>query len=193
MKKIFAIISLLAITACGTVPVKYEAQNFYRVEDAKKTEVTVGDFNYIPFNEGKLDANQLHNTAMGRIYIATNVADYVKRATALELEKSGYKLSDKAKLKIQADILDFTADDLGYSIDWDYSVKYKIYDNEKNTLVFEKVYKTESTKTGKFGLPEDYTPSINEKILNGYDLFIRDSDAQDERCFCRVERQKQAA
>lgn len=54
---------------------------------------------------------------VGSIFLPANVADLVQRATALELEKTGILLSDSNPLELSGDVLEFKADDLGYSVD----------------------------------------------------------------------------
>lgn len=63
-------------------------------------------------------------------------------------------------------------------MNWSYSVRYKINRKSDGAELLNKVYVAEPKKTGKFGLPSDYTPSINEMILSGYDKFIRDEQAR---------------
>jgi len=174
MKKLPSLLLVLLLAACGTLPVKYEAQNYYRIPEGTKKQLSVGKFIYEPAEKGGLAANQVHNTALGRIYVSANLADFVKRATALELEKSGFDLSDSSTTKIEGDVIDFTTDDLGFSVDWKYKIKYRILDTAENKTIFEKVYDADPTTTGKFGLAQDFSPSANELILSAYDKFVRD-------------------
>ncbi len=44
--------------------------------------------------------------------------------------------------------------------------------------LFQKEYRAEPRRTGKFGTAADYGPSINELILSAYDKFMRDPQAR---------------
>ncbi|MEM9046720.1 MAG: hypothetical protein AAGC81_18725, partial [Pseudomonadota bacterium] len=136
--------------------------------------VEVGDFIYSPAAVGDVEANQLQNTAIGSIMIGTSVSDFVRRATALELERSGLEIVSDAPLMVTGDVKEFLLDDLGYSVDWSYSINYRLQNAQSGEPIIDKLYKTPTVTTGKFGLPSDLTPSINQMILNSLEQFIRD-------------------
>ena len=180
MKKLFGICLMgvfsLWLTGCaGTLPTNsYEPQNFIRTSG----EIEVGKFKYLPFENGKTKKpNQIQNSAIGSIYISTNVADFVQRGTALELEKSGILLNANSPYRLEADIILLKAEDIGYSVNWEYSIKYKIVKKSDGTVTYERICTPSVKKTGKFGLAMDYAQTINEIILSGYDIFIRDEKA----------------
>lgn len=182
MKKIFSICWLIGmcivLTGCaGTLPTNsYVPQNIVRVEG----QSDVGQFKYLPFEEKKVSkANQIQNRAIGSIYIASNVADYVRRGTALELEKSGVKIDASTPFVIEGNVVEFMADDLGYSVHWTYKIQYIIKNKTDGTILFDKTFEPEMKKTGKFGLPLDYANVIAEIVLSGYELFIREQQVQD--------------
>lgn len=171
---------VVATTGCSaTIPVNYAPQNFVRFEGT----ADIGAFSYaptrIPEAEGRPVApNQLQNTAVGQVFIGVGVADLVQRATALELEKTGVKLSDQSPVRLSGEVLEFKVDDLGYSVDWTYSVRYVIDRKADGTVLLSEPYSADKKKTGKFGQAADYSPSINEMILSAYDKFIRDPRVQ---------------
>lgn len=153
----------------------YTPQNYVRTSG----KVDMGNFAYLPFNNGKVKkANQIYNTAAGQMYIATDVADYVKRGTALELEKSGIQLTADSPIRLDANVVEFTADDLGYSVEWIYKVQYIIVDKASDAKLFDKTCSPAPKKGGKFGNPIDYANVVSDLILAGYDLFIRDAGAK---------------
>lgn len=181
MKKLIAalVVMMVVVGMCGcaaTLPTTaYTPQNFARVQG----EMDMGEFVYIPFVEGIVKkSNQIQNTAAGTLYISMDVADFVKRGTALELEKSGIFLSEQCPYALSGNILEFKADDLGYSVDWKYAIQYKIINKTDNATLFDKTFRPSPKKTGKFGLPSDYANTAGEMILSGYDLFIRDPDVR---------------
>lgn len=199
IKLCFCAVTVLLFTGCAatTIPVNYSAQNFVRY--AGKAEI--GNFTYAPSEvyvsvgtgttvisnsrraepsrklATKVAPNQLQNTAIDNVYIGVNVADLVKRATALELEKTGFVIGD-SNIQVSGDVLEFKANDLGYNVDWTYSIRYKLTDKSSGLELFSKIYIAEPKKTGKFGMASDYTPSINEMILSAYDKFITDDQVK---------------
>jgi hypothetical protein len=181
MKKllfVFMAVAIMGMAGCaGTIPTdSYTPQNFVRFDH--NNPVDMGNFTYQPFLDGKVKPNQIQNTAIGSIYVSSNVAEMVRRATALELEKTGLKLTDKTDIAVAGDVLELKADDLGYSVDWTYAVRYKILAKKDNSPLFTREYRPPMKSTGKFGLPSDLAPIVHEVILNGYDMFIRDPEVQ---------------
>lgn len=134
----------------------------------------MGEFVYAPVAEGKIKSNQIQNTAIGSLYMAEDVADLVKRATALEFERSGLTVIDRAQNEIRGDIYEFKADDLGFSVDWTYKIKYGLYDTATGDELLSNIYEADPKRTGKFGLPSDFTPSINQMIRNALEKFMAD-------------------
>jgi len=129
-------------------------------------------FTYVPALAGKMRENQIENTAAGSVYISTGVAEMVKRITALELEKSGLHLTDTADLAVGGDVLVLKAADIGFSVNWTYAVRYKIFRGRKE--LFSKEYRPPVKNTEKFGSLEDHAVRVHAVVLSGYDMFIRD-------------------
>lgn len=93
------------------MPVTYTPQNIVLYQG----KIDVGKFTYKPADQGKVEPNQIKNTAIGTLLIGANIADLVQRATALELEKTGILVNDTFPTQLTGDVLNFKADDLGYS------------------------------------------------------------------------------
>lgn len=167
-------LSIFLNGCAGTIPTEsYTPQNHIRYENANS--IALGTFTYSPTSKHPIAPNQIQNTAVGSVYISSNVSDFVKRATALELEKTGLKLSDLASIAVSGDVLEFMADDLGYSIDWTYRIRYKLIDQKTGNEIYSAEYKPSIKKTGKFGLASDFSSSVNNVVLDGYTLFARDA------------------
>jgi hypothetical protein len=182
MKKIFNALFLfifcLMIAGCAaTIPIgAYIPQNHVRTAGA----AAIGDFTYQPFLDKRvLAANQLQTTAAGTLYIGLEVSELVKRGTALELEKSGINLDENAKYEVSGNVLEFKLDDLGYSVDWLYSIRYRIQNRTNNQVVFEDTFTPPMKTTGKFGLPSDYEASVNNMVQQGYEMFIRTPEVRE--------------
>lgn len=171
----FILMLLVFLSGCaGTIPTdSYTPQNHIRYENANS--IAVGTFTYSPTCKYPIAPNQIQNTAVGSIYISSNVSDFVKRATALELEKTGLRLSDLASIAVSGDVLEFMADDLGYSIHWTYRIRYKLIDQQTGHELYSAEYKPDIKKTGKFGLASDFSSSVSDVVLDGYTLFARDT------------------
>lgn len=168
-----AIILLLFLGACsGTIPANYQPQSFMKIGSG---EAGMGEFRYLPSDEGKVKSNQIKNTALGSIFIATDIANLVRRATALEFERAGITIIDDSGYEIQGDVLFFEADDLGYSVKWNYRVNYRLINTGDGGTLIDKVYESKEVKTGKFGGAEVFTPSINEMILDSLEQFMGDA------------------
>jgi hypothetical protein len=170
--RILAILSILLLSACsGTIPVNYEPQSYMEIG---KGDAAIREFHYSPADSGQVKSNEIKNTAIGDIYIATDVANLVRRATALEFERAGINISDNANYEIFGDVLFFEADDLGYSVDWNYKINYQFTNTQKGAVLIDKVYESKEIKTGKFGGAEVFKPSVNEMILDALEQFMRD-------------------
>lgn len=166
---------MLFLTACaGTLPTNsYVPQNYTKVAGI----LEIGEFTYQPFLDGKVSKpNQMQNTAIGQILLSMDVAEYIKRGTALELEKSGITLLSTAPVRLDGKIIEFMADDLGYSIDLRYSIQYRLIAKESGGIVIDKIYIVPQKKVGKFGDAATFANVAAEMILAGYNLFIMDAE-----------------
>jgi hypothetical protein len=167
----------LILTACSsTVPVSYQPQSYMKIGSG---EVEIGTFGYQAAQNGIAKPNEIKNTALGNIYMSTKVSDFVQRATALELERAGIQARGGAAYRVEGNVLNFTADDLGYSVDWEYSIRYKLLNSKTQQNLIDKIYYSDVVRTGKFGNPSDYTALLNEMILKALEKFMRDIKQSD--------------
>jgi|GEM_PF-1603901 hypothetical protein len=141
--------------------------------------VAVGQFTYEPISTLGMKSNQLENTAVGNVYLSTDVAELVREATCLELIKSGFSIKPNTALAITGDILKFKVDDLGYSIHWTYEIRYNILNKKTKQTVFSREYRPEMMKTRKlFASLATFKQFVHKVVLSGYELFINDSDVR---------------
>lgn len=165
-------LATLLLSACsGTLPVTYTPQSFQKVPGLS---LTLGEFEYEPSNAGQVASNQIQNTALGIIYIGEDVARYVRRATAIELERAGVIIGQSDSLVLHGKIIEMKLDDLGYSVDWTYIVNYTMIDKSSGQWVFNNTYRAKPRTTGKFGQPSDFTASANLMILDGIEQLMED-------------------
>ena len=175
MKKLLLICSIATvITGCSTtLPVSsYTPQNYTRFAGSAE----IDKFHYQPYEQGKVASNQMQSTALGQIFVSSDVADLAQRGTALELEK-GITLGN-SNVKLSGIVKEFKMDDLGYSVDWTYIINYTLTDKRTAATLLSKDYSADKKKTGKFGLPIDYANAANDMILSGYNKFITDPDVR---------------
>jgi hypothetical protein len=171
-KFVKVVVLVLALSGCSsTIPASYEAQAFV---DIGEGDVAMGDFSYLPALSGSVKQNQLQNTAVGSIFIGEGVAEFVKRAAALEMERGGLNVGDRGEYNIIGEISEFLLNDLGYSVDWTYSVRYVFTETQSNLTVFDKTYRAPLVTTAKFGLHGDYTALINSTIIGPIESLMRD-------------------
>jgi hypothetical protein len=167
--------TLVLVTGCsGTLPAQYQPQTYDQIDNSR---ARIGDFMYLPAAQSGVESNQLQNTALGNIKIGTDVADFVQRATALELQRAGVDLDETNEKEIRGEIHELMLDDLGYSVDWRYRVAYIVIDSSGNEI-FSKTYSASPRNTGKFGNPSDYTSTLNEVVLEPIEMFFDDIEAR---------------
>lgn len=181
MSRFFRISALFALAACcvacaATLPVHpYAPQNVERVAG----RVDLGSFAYTPYTQGLVATpNQIQNTAPINIILSTEVADFVKRGTALELRASGVTLATDAPIILEGEILEFKADDAGNSVIWSYKIKFTIVDRAESRVIFQRTYAPEPEHTGKLDTSRDYSTIMGENVLAAYDMFIRDPEVK---------------
>ena len=179
MMLVLAMVAACSLTGCaGLIPTtSYVPQNVIRYEH--KNSVDVGTFTYVPELEGEREANQLQFIGLGDIHISTSVSEMVKRATGLELEKTGIVLNDLSDISVNGDVLIMKVNVIGLSMTWDYTIRYKIIQKKSQKLLLSKEYQIPTKRTGKFNTrASDYSQIINEMVLTGYEMFIRDPEVR---------------
>ena len=173
--RLLVLLFLFVFSGCAvTLPADYTAKGFQKLPGVS---ATMGQFSYAPYKSGRVRGNQIRNTAMGRIFIGEDVDKYVRRATALELANAGVVLEEHSN-RIEADVNELVMDDLGFSVDYEYEVTYRILSQEGQEL-FARTYSAEPRATGKFGSASDYVPILNAVIRDCIEQFLGDIYSQD--------------
>jgi hypothetical protein len=168
-----ATIAFFCAACSATLPAQYEPQSIVRVKGTSY----VGSFEYQPYLDGDVERNQISSTVVNAIYMGSHVDEFVRRATALEMEMSGIDLNTNADRVVTGRITELTIDALGFSIDWSYEIEYSIVDREDGTVLFRRSYVADPRTTGKFGLPSDYTSALNDLVRDPIEQFLRDQEA----------------
>lgn len=132
---------LAGCTSNPTVPVNYAPSSVMSASGS----MAVSTFKYLPAEPRQAEAapakkgqkkavarsavkaNQIRNTALGSILIDRDVSTFFRDAVFAELRFVGVKLDNPSR-SLGGEIVEFLIDDLGYSIDWTLTVKYRLQD-----------------------------------------------------------------
>ncbi|WP_018651635.1 hypothetical protein [Actinobacillus capsulatus] len=176
MKKFLIIATLLLLTGCSatinTAQLPYQAQNYNKVN----ASVVLGDFTYLPAEQGRLKESEIENTAVGTLYLERSIADIAKQVTAKELVQSGVTLG-QGNIKILGKVKELKMDDLGYSIDYSYIINYQILKN--NMPVWSEDYRPNKVTTSKFTVTiHEIIAQIYRMMGAGYEKFITDENVK---------------
>lgn len=188
-------VAVLGLVGCGkmrTRPVdSYVPESTTRYQHG--AAVSVEKFIYVPASTGAVRGDQVENTAIGNVYLGVNIDYLVRKATKLELEKSGLMVVDGpaitgdgklqtiegAGFSIEGDILLFKADDLGFRVNWYYTIRYKILRKNTGETVFSREYSPPMMRTQKQVRHQAILVGyIHKVIANGVALFIQDEDVR---------------
>jgi uncharacterized lipoprotein len=130
-----------------------------------KGSLVLGPFVYDPALTGKVDANQVRNSALGGIYIDVPFAEFYSDALRKELRLTGVTLDGDNRI-LTGEIKEFYMDDLGYSIDWILDVHFTVKD--KSGVVLYDADKLVKNHTVKYFAP------FNKEIKFSIEALISD-------------------
>jgi hypothetical protein len=140
--------ALIVITLSGcasTVPVYYAPSSVLSASGS----VSVVPFTYAPALSGKVKENQIRNTAMGRVLLEQNVDVMFRDAVFKELRFVGVRV-DNPNRQLSGEIQEFLIADLGFSIDWTLTVKYRVVASNATTYEGTKEIKRRTAKAPSF-------------------------------------------
>ena len=155
------------LTGCQTAPLALNYTPSSLVQG--KGEVKVGGFRYLPAERKEVAPDQIRNTAIGRIHIGQPISEYVSKAFASELKYAGYTLDGKQNI-ISADIEEFTADDLGFSVDWRLKMNVKHRDRSGKSVTKPVVVEKKLEKFGEF------SQAVNLVIKEAFEQTFADAN-----------------
>lgn len=142
--------------------------------------IDIGGFVYEPIKTLGMEPNQIQNTAIGSVYLSTSVAEMVRNITMLELQKSGMSIDYNTDLVVSGDILEFKADDVGYTVHWTYAVHYKISRKNTNEVLFSRNYSPQMLITRKlFASPATIGGFAQKVVSDAFELFVKDPDVRE--------------
>ncbi|MGS1006501.1 hypothetical protein [Achromobacter anxifer] len=117
--------------------------------------------------------NQVRNTAIGNILLEKDVKDFVRDATFAELRFIGVKVNGNQQRRLlTAEVEEFLADDLGYSVDWTLRIAYVVTDKATQKPVYTQTKETKR-RTNKFA---NFFTSLNDSIRLSTEALAKDPD-----------------
>lgn len=176
-KMLSVILATLVLAGCSaTLPTQYSGVYQPRNYTLLDGSVLLGDFTYVPAKQGRLKDSQIENTAIGTLYLDKSIGDLAKEITAKELKHSGVTVG-KGDITILGDVKELKLDDLGYSVDFSYTINYKMSKN--GSIIFSKDYSPNTVTVSKFdGGRSSAVQNIYKLMGAGYDKFITDPEAK---------------
>ncbi|MGE9296858.1 MAG: hypothetical protein ACQKBV_11275 [Puniceicoccales bacterium] len=162
------LVSLAAfLTGCATDhPLNYTPSSIMSATGS----VSVGDFAYLPAEKGEVDANQIRNTAIGSVKFEDPISDYYRQAVLTELRFVGININSNNHV-LSGEVMEFLADDLGYSIDWTITVRY-IVKSPQGAVLYDQT-KTVERNTNKFS---NVFTAMNESVKMNIEDLIKDPE-----------------
>lgn len=157
--------AVLLAGCAGTVPISYAPSSTLTATGA----VTVGPFDYLPAEIGRVSPNQISNTALGDIHLDKKIAAYYQTAVFDELRFVGIKTANQNR-QLTGTVKKFLADDFGFSVDWTLIVDYAVKNPETGKLLYE-TEKTVKQNSSKFANPMG---AVNEVIRKNIEKLIKD-------------------
>ena len=92
-------------------------------------DVALGDFKYIPYEQGMVKANQFQKAtaAIGTMYMSDNADTLLKSSLTKELIAAGFNPSQNANIKISGDVQKFLYNWIGLvEVDFYLDIDYKV-------------------------------------------------------------------
>lgn len=125
LKTLLLMCTVGSSVACGgTIAVSYSPG----ITKRGAGPIRVDPFQYEPHRTAanKFAPNQIQNTAVGNIYMTQNVSEFIRDAVKMELHFMGYEYANSSYRAIRGNVLEFLADDLGFSVDWSLRAQFEV-------------------------------------------------------------------
>jgi uncharacterized lipoprotein len=155
---------LLMLAGCASIlPLEYAPTS----ELSARGSVSVAEFRYLPARSGRVEPNQIQNTAWDDLYFDREIGVFFRAAVLQELRRAGVATEHGARA-LSGEVREFLIDDLGASVDWTIRVLYRVTDGGKTLYEAEKISRR---RTAKFGDP---SVTLNRSISLNIDELIKD-------------------
>lgn len=178
MKKLISsLFSILLLFACTrSVPLDSYSSQDYSKPIGYTGSVNIGNFAYVPYEQGRLASNQISNT---RIYLPTDIADLAQQATLVELQRNGFQLGN-AKFTLSGKVKNLALNSGSstgmFTMKINYTINYQLLNTENNTIILNRDYS--ASKYTNIVSDYEIAETINKLFHAGYDKFINDYDVR---------------
>ena len=164
-------LGLLTLAGCTTlVPLNYSPSSVLSASGS----LSVAEFQYLPALNGKVQMNQIRNTAISTPEFDQEIHVFFRDAVFKELRFVGIKLDNKARI-LTGEIRDFLIDDLGYNIDWSLKVLYRVKASDKILYESESVTKRRTAKfVNSFGARNEVIKLNIDELIKVFIKAIND-------------------
>lgn len=177
MKKLFFAFFVLILSACTLTTYQYYPSDYNNPR--LSGTLYVGNFNYLPANLGQVPVDEIKGFGLGGFKLLPSVAEFVRNATKIELERSGVKTS-RGKLQLTGQVKELSRNILYLNhsmVDFRYLVNYKITDTETGEVLLDRDYYTQRS-----GYHDDFVnnfgSNISKTIYASYEKFATDPDVK---------------
>jgi len=167
--ELLTLVSIVVLSGCASPPldVNYAPSSAMSVEGT----VDVGEYRYLPSENGKVKPNQIRNSALGSILLDKDVAVLYRDSVFKELRFVGVN-PHSADRTLKGEIIEFLIDDLGYTVDWTVQVRHQVIETKDNKVLYDGT-KTVKKKTAKYG---NVFGTLNEVIKLSIEEVLTDAE-----------------
>lgn len=158
---------LFGLSACA--PVQLTLPYTPQTTQELSGRVAVDDFGYFP--KQALKPNEIHETAMGQIFLTDPVGKFVADAVRREFRQAGLSLKEGG-CTVEGEVNDFTLDSLGYSVDYSTDFRYILKDANQRVLL-DNTYAVRFNAS-KFVDASIVMANINKAIADNIGKFMTD-------------------
>jgi len=178
MKNIIVVTLLILTSACtATVDNNYSAQSYVKIGAG---EVSMGNFEYTPAINGKVDDNEVKNAKYSNaIRVAGGIAEYIKKATEIEFEHAGLMVVEGSNVQVRAEIHELIMKDNVFNVQWGIKINYSLIELDTGKILINKLYETKDSSSAL--MPTNVNTQISELVSDTVEKFM--SDIADRQLF----------
>lgn len=160
---------LLMLAGCTSIlPLSYSPSSRLSASGS----VRVGEFRYLPALDGRVEPNQIRNTAFDDLVFDQEIGAFFRDAVLQELRGAGVK-TESGTRTLAGEVREFLIDDLGASVDWTIRVLYRVRALEKTLYESEKVTRRRTPKGGDPFKPLQESVRLNIEEIIADPVFLR--------------------
>ena len=155
---------LLVFGGCASIlPLSYSPTSKLSASGS----VAIGEFKYLPALNGRVERNQIQNTAWDDLFFDQEIGAFFRDAVFKELNRVSVK-TESGTRTLSGEVREFLIDDLGAEVDWTIGVVYRVTTVEKTVYDSEKITRRRTPKRG------DPSITMNESVRLNIEEVISD-------------------